>query len=592
MSVSPVQRDVPFAAEMEAPVPAGAERAELTVRAVVAGCSIGAVLAAANVYTGLKLGWGDQGNITGSLAGFGLFAFARRFARCRYGPLENNITQTVAASAAGMSFTAGLVSAFPALSMMGHASPSWAIIGWAVALGGTGVLVALLLRERLIVAEKLPFASGIATAEVIDGLHRKASSALGRARALAASAAAAMALVWFRDGRPALIPQLVAVPLRVAGIPIESLKLGLNPSPLLLGTGLLIGPRNAFSLLLGSLVAWVALAPLAARQGWVRGIEFAPMSDWLLWPGVALMAASALTSLFLQWKSLRKGLLDLLPRPSSSARRRASSGHLWLAPAALAFSVALIGRQAFGLHPIFTLTALASSVLLAGICARATGETDIAPVTQMGQLTQLSVGMAAPSPVANVLSGAVASGTAAQTAQTLWSLKAGALLKASQRSVIYAQVIGIVLGALVVVPAFRLVCQAYRLGSEALPAPAAASSRALAEVMRSGLVGLPPGASATAAGGAIIGVLLALADRHPRGRFFPSAVAMGVGFLQPASFGMTIGLGAACLLLARRINAQWAGTYGETIASGTIAGESLLGVVVAALLSAGILKQP
>src|SRR5215472_10127707 len=501
MSVSPVQRDVPFAAEMEAPVPAGAERAELTVRAVVAGCSIGAVLAAANVYTGLKLGWGDQGNITGSLAGFGLFAFARRFARCRYGPLENNITQTVAASAAGMSFTAGLVSAFPALSMMGHASPSWAIIGWAVALGGTGVLVALLLRER-----------------VIDGLHRKASSALGRARALAASAAAAMALVWFRDGRPALIPQLVAVPLRVAGIPIESLKLGLNPSPLLLGTGLLIGPRNAFSLLLGSLVAWVALAPLAARQGWVRGIEFAPMSDWLLWPGVALMAASALTSLFLQWKSLRKGLLDLLPRPSSSARRRASSGHLWLAPAALAFSVALIGRQAFGLHPIFTLTALASSVLLAGICARATGETDIAPVTQMGQLTQLSVGMAAPTPVANVLSGAVASGTAAQTAQTLWSLKTGALLKASQRSVIYAQVIGIVLGALVVVPAFRLVCQAYRLGSEALPAPAAASSRALAEVMRSGLVGLPPGASATAAGGAIIGVLLALADRHPRGR--------------------------------------------------------------------------
>jgi len=591
MSVSPVQRDGPFAAEMEAPVRAGAERAELTVRAVAAGCSIGAVLAAANVYTGLKLGWGDQGNITASLAGFGLFAFARRFTRCRYGPLENNITQTVASSAAGMSFTAGLVSAFPALSMMGYASPSWAITGWAVALGGTGVLIALLLRERLIFAEKLPFPSGIATAEVIDALHRKASSALGRARALAASAAAAMAVVWLRDGKPAWIPQLVRVPWRVADIPIESLKLGLNSSPLLLGTGLLIGPRNALSLLLGSLLAWIALAPLAVRHAWVRSTEFAPMSDWLLWPGVALMAASALTSLFLQWKALKKGLLDLLPQPSSIGRR-AFSGHLWLAPAALAFSVALIGRQAFGLHPIFTLTALASSVLLAGICARATGETDIAPVTQMGQLTQLSVGMAAPSPVANVLSGAVASGTAAQTSQTLWSLKAGALLKASPRSVICAQVIGVALGALVVVPAFRLVCRAYGLGSEALPAPAAASSRALAEVMRSGVAGLPPGASAAAAGAAIIGVLLALAERNARGRFLPSPVAMGVGFLQPASFGLTIGLGAACLLLARRINPQWTGTYGETIASGTIAGESLLGVVVAALVSTGILKQP
>ena len=37
MSVSPVQRDVAFAAEVEAPVRAGAERAELTVRAVAAG---------------------------------------------------------------------------------------------------------------------------------------------------------------------------------------------------------------------------------------------------------------------------------------------------------------------------------------------------------------------------------------------------------------------------------------------------------------------------------------------------------------------------------------------------------------------------
>src|SRR5262249_22576946 len=115
----------------------------------------------------------------------------RASGRCRYGPLENNITQTVASSAAGMSFTAGLVSAFPALSMMGHAFPSWAITGWAVALGGTGVLIALLLRERLIFAEKLPFPSGIATAEVIDALHRKANSALSPARPPAATHTAA-----------------------------------------------------------------------------------------------------------------------------------------------------------------------------------------------------------------------------------------------------------------------------------------------------------------------------------------------------------------------------------------------------------------
>ena len=582
MSVSPLPRDVELAPGLER-----ASRrdtvAELTGRSVLAGCGIGAVLAVANVYMGLKLGWGDQGNISASLAGFGLFAFARRLAPCRYTIRENNITQTVASSAAGMSFTAGLVSAFPALSMMGHAFAPWAIAAWAMALGGTGVLVALLLRPRLIDSEKLPFPSGIATAEVIEALHRKADAALGRARALAASAAAAMALVWFRDGKPGWIPQLL--PLRFwEGA--QSVKLGVNVSPLLLGTGMLIGPRNAFSLSAGSLVAWLCLAPLALRRGWVASLEFSSISDWLLWPGVALMAASALTSLALQWKAIARALSDLLA-PKSSARAAPSS---WLIPIALAILVALIGRRAFGLHPLFTFAALAVSVVLASICARATGETDIAPVTQMGQLTQLSVGLAAANPVANVLSGAVASGTAAQASQTLWSLKTAALLRADRRSVICAQAIGIAVGAAIVVPAFRLISQAYGLGSEALPAPAAASCRALAEVVKSGLSGLPPGALVTAAAAAGAGVLLALAERVAPRPFWPSAVAMGVGFLQPVSFGVTIGLGAACLLLARRIDRGSTSTYGEAIASGVIAGESLIGVFVAALLSAGALK--
>ena len=591
MSVSPVQRDLPMPVETPpVSLPDLTPPRELTLRAIVAGCGIGAVLAVGNVYMGLKTGWADQGNITASLAGFAIFAFVRRVGRGGYSPLENNITQTVASSAAGMSFTAGLVSAFPALSMMGQAFPFWAIGVWAVALGTAGVLIALLLRDRLLGVERLPFASGIATAEVIEALHRAARSALRRARALIGSGAAAMALVWFRDGKPALIPQVAAVPFQVSGVSAESLGFGINLSPLLLGTGLLIGPRNGVSLLLGTLVAWALLAPLALHQRWVGSVDFSALSGWLLWPGVALMASAALTSLFLRWETFGRGLKDLAELRPAKVGAGSPARYFWTAPVGLALVTIFVGWIAFGLHPLLTVVALLLSILLSSVCARATGETDIAPVTQVGQLSQLSVGMLSPTVAGSVLSGAVVSGAAAQTAQTLWSLKAGALLGANQRSVIRAQLVGIAIGALVVVPAYQLVVRAYGLGSASLPAPAAASWKGLAGLVHSGFKGLPSGALAAGGGALLVGVLLALLERKIPSRFLPSAVAMGVGFLAPASYGLTIGLGAVLLGAARAVNPRWAHTYSDAIASGTIAGESLLGVLIAVLLSLGVLS--
>jgi uncharacterized oligopeptide transporter (OPT) family protein len=89
---------------------------ELTPRAIVTGAVIGAVLAVGNVYLGLKTGFGDTGNVTAAVLGFAIFRVLRWGAH-RYSALENNVTQIIASSAAGMAFTSGLVTAFPALSL-------------------------------------------------------------------------------------------------------------------------------------------------------------------------------------------------------------------------------------------------------------------------------------------------------------------------------------------------------------------------------------------------------------------------------------------------------------------------------------------
>jgi uncharacterized oligopeptide transporter (OPT) family protein len=92
-----------------------ADERQLTARALLAGCGIGALLAAANVYTGLKISVIDGGSITAALLGFTLFATFTRVGRRPYTAIENNITQTTASSAAIMGFAAGLGGPVPAM---------------------------------------------------------------------------------------------------------------------------------------------------------------------------------------------------------------------------------------------------------------------------------------------------------------------------------------------------------------------------------------------------------------------------------------------------------------------------------------------
>src|SRR4030095_6394498 len=86
----------------------------------------------------------------------------------RYGVLENNITQTTAASAAVMGFVLGLPGPITALRFLNVTPPGWAILIWGLAVGVLGIAAAVVLRRRLIVDDALPFPTGRATAGGIE----------------------------------------------------------------------------------------------------------------------------------------------------------------------------------------------------------------------------------------------------------------------------------------------------------------------------------------------------------------------------------------------------------------------------------------
>jgi uncharacterized oligopeptide transporter (OPT) family protein len=245
----------------------------------------------------------------------------------------------------------------------------------------------------------------------------------------------------------------------------------------------------------------------------------------------------------------------------------------------------LFGKLIFDLHPLLTALSLLLAVVGASVCARSAGLSDITPLGPVGQATQALVGGLAPGqPEVNIAAGSVVAGGATHTSILLWSLRAGRALGAPARSQVLAALWGSVLGALLCAPAYVLLVKAYALGSQRLPAPTGIQWKAMGEVMAGGLAALPPGALPAVSAAAALGLVLAALGATRAGFFLPSAMAMGIGVLVPVDYSLAILLGAVLVRAVPRLHAT-----GPVAGAGLIAGDSLVGVVVALLTSLGLL---
>jgi uncharacterized oligopeptide transporter (OPT) family protein len=355
---------------------------------------------------------------------------------------------------------------------------------------------------------------------------------------------------------------------------------------MLVSVGVLAGARSSLSLAGGSIVAWALVAPALVRAGIARA-DYTSLVAWLLWPGVAMMVAAGLVGLVGQWRSFAKALSDV--KGLGGVARERDGG--WVPLLAVGAGVVILTWLVFGVHPIIGALVVVVSILLIDVCVRTAGETDIAPLGSIGQLVQLLLGLLAPSaaPI-NVACASVAAGAGGQSSLTVNVLKAGHALGAPARGQLRAQLLGAFAGVFVALPAYTFVKSAHGIGNATFPVPSALGWKALAEIADKGAATLPAWAGVACACGAAVGVVLAVLERTRMGRFVPSPVALAAAFLVPASTGAAMGLGALVWMALRRHNPAVAERLGSSVAAGGIAGESLLGFVVAALIALGVLS--
>jgi uncharacterized oligopeptide transporter (OPT) family protein len=179
---------------------------------------------------------------------------------------------------------------------------------------------------------------------------------------------------------------------------------------------------------------------------------------------------------------------------------------------------------------------------------------------------------------------------AASSADLLTDVKAGTLLGAAPRQTFLAQLWGCVVGSALIVPVFYLlVPDASAITEERFPAPAGFFVAGVARVLSAGLGSLTEAARWGVLVGALLGVVLVLLERFAperARRFIPSPIALGLAFALPASMSLSIFLGAVAAALLARMRPAFAEATTVPLASGLIAGESLVSLVTLLVLSA------
>jgi uncharacterized oligopeptide transporter (OPT) family protein len=587
----------------------GAEN-QLTVRAVIAGMLIGAVMCLSNLYVILKTGWSLGVTITACVLSFAAFGALRAvgLVKTEVTALENNAVGSVA-SGAGYMTGGGNMAAVPALLMLTGTLPSagW-LVAWFAVISAMGVFAAIPIKRQLVNIEQLPFPTGTATAETLQALHGNDAGSRGKARYLGLAGLVGAVIAFWRDGRASWLgwnlPSKLSLPFTIGGKPAGAWTLSLDLSLLLIGAGALVSFKTGWSMLLGAIFTYGFLAPEMVSRGVIPEVTYKAINGWALWTGASVLVSSGLLSFAFQWRSVAKsfkalsGLFGKNTEEEKDPLAGVECPPTWFPLGFLVLGPIVVGLMAYLFQiPWWAgVIALPLSVVMGVIAARVTGETDTTPTKALGPVTQLLYGAILPGNLAaNVMSANATGGVGLHSADLLTNLKTGWLLGANPRKQFFGQLFGVLAGAAVVVPAFNLlVPSADVLGTEEFPAPSSLVWAGVSKMLVNGVSSLHMSARIGALCGLALGVALVLLERWAPKKakpFIPSSAGLGLAIVIPGASSISFFIGAAIAEVLRRKQAKLAEATVLPVSSGFIAGESLMGIAVAMLKAFGFMAK-
>ena len=585
-------------------IPAEKITPELTVTSVIMGCILAVIFGAANAYLGLRVGMTVSASIPAAVISMGVIRVILR----RNSILESNMVQTI--GSAGESLAAGAIFTMPALFLWAEegltSKPGIVEITLIALCGGIlGVLFMVPLRNALIVKEHatLLYPEGTACADVLLAGEE------GGANASTVFSGMGLAAVF-----KFVVDGLKLLPADVSAA-FKSFKgeIGMEVYPALLGVGYIVGPKIASYMFTGSLIGWMVIIPLICLFGpdtwmypaaegttiaqlYANGGASAIWSTYVKYIGAGAIATGGIISLIkslpLIVTTFRDSMKSMKGSKNTSTERTAQDLPMqfillgviamvfiiWIVPA---IPVTLLGAVIIVVFGFFFATVSSRMVGLVGSSNN--------PVSGMAIATLLIATFAIKSSGKTGIDGmtaAIAVGSviciiAAIAGDTSQDLKTGYLLGATPKKQQMGEMLGVVVSGLAIGGVLYLLDAAWGYGTAEIPAPQAQLMKMIVEGIMGG--NLPWGL-------VFVGVFLAICLEILRIPVMPFAI----GLYLPIYLNATIMIGGIVrgLLDGRKgvdektKTAQ--STDGTLYCAGMIAGEGLVGILLAIFAVVGI----
>jgi putative OPT family oligopeptide transporter len=579
-------------------VPANKTLVELTGTAIILGFMLAVVFGAANAYLGLKTGLTVSASIPAAVISMAILRGIFR----RKSILENNIVQTM--TTAGEALAAGAIFTIPALFFIG-AAPEQATIIFIVLIGGfLGVLMMVPLRRLLIVNEHevLPYPEGTACAEVL----KSGEQAGGQAKLIGFGFSVGALFKTLGDGFH-LFKTTVATGLGK----FHYATLSIDTMPALLGVGYIIGPRIAGQMIAGGLLASVVFVPLIGFFGASNLTVIFPATgpigdltahdiynNYIRYIGAGAVATGGFVTLIktlpLLFRSLHHTFRSMRQQQKGTTydllrTDRDISGHILLFGIValiliIAFTpitnVGMIGALSIAVFGFLFVTVASRIVGIVGSTSMPVSGMTIATLLIVTVLFKAAgyagqTGMIASLLVVSII--CVALAVAGDISQ---DLKTGFLVGATPWKQQVAMMIGVLSSGLFIGGILYLFDRSYGLGSDVLPAPKAALMQIISQGLMDG--DLPWDIIFIGAAFAISLEFLGL-----------NSLTIAVGFYLPLSVSMPIMIGGVVRWLTEvgiQNKQRQSENSGTLFASGLIAGEALISVIIALFIVSGIVN--
>lgn len=584
-------------------IPSSKITPELTVTSVIMGVILAVIFGAANAYLGLRVGMTVSASIPAAVISMGVIRIILR----RNSILESNLVQTI--GSAGESLAAGAIFTLPALFLWAAEGkmdkPDMLEITLIALLGGLlGVFFMVPLRNALIVKEHgiLPYPEGTACAEVLLAGEKGGANA----GTVFAGMGFAALFKFIIDGLRLVSGE---ISLKFKGYAGE---IGTQIYPAVLSVGFICGPRIASYMFAGGILSWMVIIPLIVLFGseimlypgtLTIGEIFAEngaggiWSTYIRYIGAGALAAGGIISLIkslpLIVKTFAGAVKNMRGIGANSDERTSREINIkfvlasilvltlliWLIPA---IPVSLLGAFIVVIFGFFFATVSSRMVGLVGSSNNPVSGMAIATLLIATLILKITgadgvVGMASAIAIGSII--CIVSAIAGDTSQ---DLKTGYILGATPKKQQIGELIGITAAALAIGGTLYILDSAWGFGSDELGAPQATLMKLIVEGVMGG--NLPWGLVA-------IGVCIAVVVELIGIPVLPFAI----GVYLPVQLNACIMAGGVIRLIMEKLKKsddekQKTVNDGLLFCSGMIAGEGLVGILLAILAIFGVDK--